>query len=418
MTSRNIAKVLILAIATLLLVPHSFLTAQNPDDDFFVELDPSLELRGDPAEKDQAFYVGGQILGSNAACQSVEFDATQERHIPSPVLELPPLLQDGYSISNDTVLLNGEIAFVGASESPDAEPTEIQATVWYHNDPENPISIPCPFATCSSGIAQASENGFFLVGSLSTYVIQDIGGGTASLPHSGTALGQSVNEDASVVGGADTNVGPVLWHGDGQSYSSPIPLEDPTDFFAIGEVDGIAGNWAVAEMINMSAQVHVGIWDTDGNFIRDLGRGNSPRVVETDGAKYVAFTGWNGSENEAFVFQEGNQSAEPLEQFLAGHGLDIGDQGFESLDRIIGVGKGTICFSGVGTKDGEDANFFARIFFDLGDVNHDGDINLLDVAPFVQLITSGTYQTQGDINEDGAVNLLDVGPFVQLLTGG
>ncbi len=51
-----------------------------------------------------------------------------------------------------------------------------------------------------------------------------------------------------------------------------------------------------------------------------------------------------------------------------------------------------------------------------GDVNLDGVVNLLDVQPFVNLITSGSFQAEADINQDGVVNLLDVGPFVDLLT--
>lgn len=53
----------------------------------------------------------------------------------------------------------------------------------------------------------------------------------------------------------------------------------------------------------------------------------------------------------------------------------------------------------------------------LGDVNQDGVVNLLDVAPFVNAITTGTFIAEADINQDGFVNLLDVAPFVDLLTG-
>ncbi len=53
----------------------------------------------------------------------------------------------------------------------------------------------------------------------------------------------------------------------------------------------------------------------------------------------------------------------------------------------------------------------------LGDVNGDGDVDLLDVGPFIELISNGEFQTEGDINQDGKVNLLDVGPFVELLAG-
>ena len=54
----------------------------------------------------------------------------------------------------------------------------------------------------------------------------------------------------------------------------------------------------------------------------------------------------------------------------------------------------------------------------LGDINCDGVIDLLDVAPFVDLITSGMFLEKADINVDGTVDLLDIAPFVELLIGG
>ena len=52
-----------------------------------------------------------------------------------------------------------------------------------------------------------------------------------------------------------------------------------------------------------------------------------------------------------------------------------------------------------------------------GDVNCDGDLNLLDVAPFIDALQSSDFTAKADINLDGAVNLLDVSPFVGLLGG-
>jgi hypothetical protein len=50
-------------------------------------------------------------------------------------------------------------------------------------------------------------------------------------------------------------------------------------------------------------------------------------------------------------------------------------------------------------------------------VNCDGEINLLDVDPFVESLLSGKFNPKADIDLDGMVNLLDVNPFVDLLTG-
>ncbi|MEM9410627.1 MAG: dockerin type I domain-containing protein [Planctomycetota bacterium] len=51
-----------------------------------------------------------------------------------------------------------------------------------------------------------------------------------------------------------------------------------------------------------------------------------------------------------------------------------------------------------------------------GDINLDGYVNLLDVADFVDRISTNEYQAEADINQDELVNLLDVEPFVQILT--
>ena len=52
------------------------------------------------------------------------------------------------------------------------------------------------------------------------------------------------------------------------------------------------------------------------------------------------------------------------------------------------------------------------------DVNLDGEANLLDVAPFVDQLSLGTYQVEADTNFDRQVDLLDVAPFVSILSSG
>ena len=54
----------------------------------------------------------------------------------------------------------------------------------------------------------------------------------------------------------------------------------------------------------------------------------------------------------------------------------------------------------------------------IGDVNLDGVVNLLDVEPFIDAISTGQYQFEADINADDEVNLLDVNPFIAILSGG
>ena len=51
----------------------------------------------------------------------------------------------------------------------------------------------------------------------------------------------------------------------------------------------------------------------------------------------------------------------------------------------------------------------------LGDLNGDGVVTLLDVAIFIDLLSTNTFQLEADINQDGAVGLLDVQPFIDAI---
>ena len=95
----------------------------------------------------------------------------------------------------------------------------------------------------------------------------------------------------------------------------------------------------------------------------------------------------------------GAQPGEPVEFLIIIHNEDFS----ECCDRVHQVVAPIGCES--------DSNFLK------GDVNGDGETNLLDVAPFVEAVQTGTFILEADVNCDGEVNLLDVGPFVDLLTG-
>lgn len=53
----------------------------------------------------------------------------------------------------------------------------------------------------------------------------------------------------------------------------------------------------------------------------------------------------------------------------------------------------------------------------LGDINCDGAVNLLDVQPFVELLSSGEFNAKGDFDGDGVNTLLDVSGFIAALGG-
>ena len=54
----------------------------------------------------------------------------------------------------------------------------------------------------------------------------------------------------------------------------------------------------------------------------------------------------------------------------------------------------------------------------LGDLNGDGEINVLDVVALVNVILDGgDYISAGDMNQDGMLDILDVVTLVNLILG-
>ena len=54
---------------------------------------------------------------------------------------------------------------------------------------------------------------------------------------------------------------------------------------------------------------------------------------------------------------------------------------------------------------------------DLGDINCDGDLNVLDVVLMVNMILTAEYDEISDINQDGLINILDVVQLVNIILG-
>ncbi len=92
-----------------------------------------------------------------------------------------------------------------------------------------------------------------------------------------------------------------------------------------------------------------------------------------------------------------------------------------TINDITVLPSGTVWGSGNTYDTGSPETLTARYIpcdskpGQLGDINRDGQINLLDVAPFVNLVTTGMYQFEADINGDKVVDLLDISPFIDLL---
>ena len=50
-----------------------------------------------------------------------------------------------------------------------------------------------------------------------------------------------------------------------------------------------------------------------------------------------------------------------------------------------------------------------------GDVNEDGNINILDITTLINFILAETYSEIADLNEDGGLNILDIVILINLI---
>ena len=60
-------------------------------------------------------------------------------------------------------------------------------------------------------------------------------------------------------------------------------------------------------------------------------------------------------------------------------------------------------------------NFFSQYTLNLGDINDDDIINILDVIQVVNLILLNEYEQNGDLNQDEVINVLDVIQLVNII---
>ena len=102
-----------------------------------------------------------------------------------------------------------------------------------------------------------------------------------------------------------------------------------------------------------------------------------------------------------------------------------GSVGYFRID--LGIGNGPVVFldGEVAVLDENGENDFTITVPDgdetvvlRGDVNLDGMVNFLDIAPFILRLSDMENQAEADLNEDGVVNFLDISPFIQALTNG
>ena len=168
------------------------------------------------------------------------------------------------------------------------------------------------------------------------------------------------------------------------------PLNEGGDF-SMGFGNGLAHPGAQVGMACDGLENGDTVVLTVGKFTDTADSASGGFVFLDDGGDFSAMTGPTG---------------EKFSQYTVGGGGPGGPYNIVLTGCQVASSFGSVpaCTGGGGGCDN-----------DLGDLNGDGTVDLLDVAPFVDAIIAGTFVCEGDINEDGVVDLLDVQPFIDIL---
>ena len=99
--------------------------------------------------------------------------------------------------------------------------------------------------------------------------------------------------------------------------------------------------------------------------------------------------------------------------------LTYSDDGTHSNERLITSGINITSF-GVDESNElficANSNIY-KLTSSLGDINSDGDLNVLDIVSLVNIILSNDYSDTADLNSDNTVNILDVVLLVNAILG-
>ena len=173
--------------------------------------------------------------------------------------------------------------------------------------------------------------------------------------------------------------------------------------------------------------------DVDGAF----GGLNGVSGVQLNDSNELAFT-WNlddGSGVKETLFFAGDASDLSNLEVVASVGDLLDTNGDGSADwiladlnrtrRTIGLSENGLVIVEVVLQSLADSNatFEAIVSFPvtktnilLGDVNLDGIINFVDIAPFISRLSGNDFQAEADIDQSGSVDFLDISPFMVLLS--
>ena len=262
----------------------------------------------------------------------------------------------------------------------------------------------------------AEQAATFTPGGTGAVLTQTLNGGTLR-----TAFG--VNDAGRIVGQAlDPNNAAVIkgfYLDDGDAEATDIGA-----LVSIGHNSAIAFAVSESGLITGSSSLNAGVNSRAFLWSDYAGMEEVPLPAATSSAsgRGVNDDGWivgtaGGATAIPFLFD--GETTYRLQDIIVAGG--------NGWDLVSGTSNGAFGIANDGTIVGRgllNGNLTAFVMLRmeddllLGDVNCDGEVNLLDVAAFIDAFFGPVFEPKADINQDNVVDLLDITPFVLLLSGG
>ena len=179
----------------------------------------------------------------------------------------------------------------------------------------------------------------------------------------------------------------------------------PSGFVNLGLV-GRSGSFTL-DTIGSGFDTEIGIWDANGTLLVSdddggVGLKSSATIDLADGVYFVAISEFNSTFEDGFI--------------NSGSAFEFGD--IETA--VLNINGNPLGSTQIGEGPSlQETGFFRIVVGDpiLGDVNRNGIVNFLDIAPFINVLSASGFQPQADTNGDGGVNFLDISAFILILSG-
>ena len=187
-----------------------------------------------------------------------------------------------------------------------------------------------------------------------------------------------------------------------------------------GDFDGDSDtDFAVLQTISSFLGNSVEIWINDGGSGISLGPifELSDEIVPFGGLYSMCVSDIDGDSNLDLIVSNLTDGNFAFLRNLGGLSFDVSTSPVETSFSELAVGNfdNQDFLDLVVRSSTNSVSVLRSSCFILGDLNDDESVNLLDVAPFTNLLINDLFQAEADINLDGSLDLLDVVPFVELV---